>query len=227
MNDYELNNLDYKYAIKYDKRTFINYYISLLKKKHLILFSFFPMNDYNLRTIKISLFWLSFSTYFTINGFFFDDSTMHKIYKDKSKYNFISQISIILYSSLISSTISILFKLLALSENNILSIKVEKQKNFLKKSKEVRQCLFIKLIIYFILGNIFLFFYWFFISCFCVIYINTAIVLIKDTLISFAISMLYPFGINLLPAIFRILALRAKKGNKQCLYNISKYLELF
>ena len=226
MNNYELNNLDYKNAIKNDKRTFFNYYISLLKKKHLILFSFFPINDYNLRSIKISLFWLSFSTYFTINGFFFDDSTMHKIYKDENKYNFISQISIILYSSLISSTISILFKLLSLSENNILSIKVEKQKNFLKKSKEVRKCLFIKLIIYFILGHIFLFFYWFFISCFCVIYINTVIILIKDTLISFAISMLYPFGIYILPAIFRIIALRSQKGNKKCLYIISKYLSL-
>ena len=167
-----MNNLDYINAIKFDKRTFINYYVSLLKRRHLILFSFFPINDYNLSSIKISFFWLSFSTYFTINGFFFDDSTMHQIYKDENKYNFISQISIILYSSLISSTISILFKLLALTEDNLFSIKVEKQKNVLKKSKKVRKFLNIKLIIYFILGHIFLFFYWFFISCFCVIYIN-------------------------------------------------------
>ena len=66
---------------------------------------------------------------------FFDDSTMHKIYKDENKYNFISQISIILYSSLISSTISILFKQLALSEKNILLIKADNSKNVLKKKK--------------------------------------------------------------------------------------------
>ena len=89
MDEYELNNLDYMNAIKFDKRTFINYYVSLLKRRHLILFSFFPINDYNLSSIKISFFWLSFSTYFTINGFFFDDRTMHKIYKDENKYNFI------------------------------------------------------------------------------------------------------------------------------------------
>ena len=158
--------------------------------------------------------------------FFFDDSTMHKIYKDENKYNFISQLSIILYSSLISSTISVLFKQLALSEKNILLIKADNSKNILKKTKVIRKCLFIKLIIYFILGHIFLFFYWFFISCFCVIYINTAIVLIKDTLISFAISMLYPFGINLLPAIFRIISLREQNGDKECLYKFSTYLAL-
>ena len=35
-NDYELNNLSYEEALKLDKRTFFQYYFSLLKKKHLI-----------------------------------------------------------------------------------------------------------------------------------------------------------------------------------------------
>jgi len=71
LNDQELNNLEYQYAIKYDKRTYFQYYWSLLKKKQLILFTFFPNNDYNLVYIKIALFIISFSLYFTINGFFF------------------------------------------------------------------------------------------------------------------------------------------------------------
>ena len=227
LNDYEMNNLEYNDAIKLDKRAFIEYYISLLKKKHLILFAFIPINDYNLNSIKISLFWLSFSSYYATNGLFFDDKTMHIVYKDEKEYNIIIQISIILYSSLISSTLNILLRVLALSEKNILSIKKEKKiKNFLQKSKEVRKSLNIKFIIYFILGHIIVFFFWFFISCFCVIYINTSIILLKDTLISFGISMLYPFGLNLFPAIFRIQALRAKKRNKEYLYLFSKYLAL-
>ena len=79
-----MNNLDYNEAIKIDKRTYFEYYCSLLKRKQLLLFSFFPNNDYNLVELKISLLLLSFSLYFTINGFFFSDETMHKIYKDKS-----------------------------------------------------------------------------------------------------------------------------------------------
>ena len=70
LNDEELNKLEYEYAIIIDKRTYFQYYCSLLKKKHLILFSFYPANDYNLIAVKISLFLLSFSLYFTINGFF-------------------------------------------------------------------------------------------------------------------------------------------------------------
>ena len=69
-------------------------------------------------------------------------------------------------------------------------------------------------------------FFWYFISCFCAVYNNTQIILFKDTLISFALSMLYPFGLNLLPGIFRIPALRSKKKDKKCLYSFSGLLAL-
>ena len=56
LNDFELNTLEYPLAIKMDKRTYLQYYFSLLKIKHLILFTFLPANDYNLKSIKICLF---------------------------------------------------------------------------------------------------------------------------------------------------------------------------
>ena len=59
LNTQELNTLSYSLALIYDKRTYWQYYFSLLKKKQLILFSFIPSNDYNLMTLKISLFLLS------------------------------------------------------------------------------------------------------------------------------------------------------------------------
>ena len=55
-NDYELNSLKYKYALKYDKRTYFQYYFSLLRMKHIIIFTFFTSNDYNSFVIKICLF---------------------------------------------------------------------------------------------------------------------------------------------------------------------------
>ena len=78
-NDYELNTLSYDIALKYDKRKYIEYYFSLLRIKHIIIFTFYTSNDYNSKTIKISLFLFYFSLYYTINALFFNDSTMHKI----------------------------------------------------------------------------------------------------------------------------------------------------
>ena len=40
--DYELNNISYNQALKVDDRTFLQYYLSLLKEKHIIFFTFIP-----------------------------------------------------------------------------------------------------------------------------------------------------------------------------------------
>ena len=90
--DLELNELSYEEALKIDNRTFIQYYLSLLRANHLVIFCFFPQNDYNSQIIKIFLFFFFFSVHFTVNALFFNDDTMHKIYKDEGKFNFIYQI---------------------------------------------------------------------------------------------------------------------------------------
>ena len=84
----------------------------------------------------------------------------------------------------------------------------------------------IKLALFFILSFILMLFFWYFISCFCAVYKNTQIILIKDTLVSFSLSMIYPFGLNLLPGMFRLPALRSKNKNKKCLYKISGLVAL-
>ena len=226
-NDRELNSVTYENALKYDKRSYFQYYISLLLQKHLILFTFFAKNDYNLYTLKIILFLLSFCLYFSINGFFFTDDTMHKIYKDNGVFNLLNNLPQILYSSVASAIITIILKQLSLSEKDILDIKQEKKYNdAFDKSKKILSCLFNKFILFYILSLLFMIFFWYFISCFCAVFSNNQIILIKDTIISFGISMVYPFGLNLLPGIFRISALRTINEDKKCLYKFSLLVAL-
>ena len=221
-NDYEINNLTYEEALKYDKRTYFQFYFSLLKTKQLIIFTFYTKNDYNSRIIKIILFLFSFSLYLTINALFFNDSTIHKIYEDKGSFNFIYQVPNIFYSSIITSIINIIIKYLSLSEKSILELKKE-EKNPTKKKSETINYLKTKFIIFFVLIFIFLIFFWYYLSCFCAIYKNTQIHMIKDSSISFGLSMVYPFLLNLIPGIFRIPSLINKK---ECMYSISKIIQL-
>ena len=227
LNDSELNSLEYQKALELDKRTFSQYYFSLLKKKQLILFSFCPAKDYNLFTIKICLFLTNFSLYLTMNCFFFSDETMHKIYIDNGAYRIIYQLPQIIYTSLISSFAIIILKQLALSENNFLKLKQEK--SFIRLtagSKTIKSLLKIKFLFFFIINSLFLIFFWYFISCFCAVFINTKIILFYDTIISFGLSLLYPFGYYLIPTFFRITALRTKKRDKICLYNTGRIFAL-
>ena len=130
-----------------------------------------------------------------------------------------------MYSSLICSAFNIIVTSLSLSEKNILSLKTT-NKNRKKQISLVLKCLKIKFFFFFLLKFLFLIVFWYYISCFCAVYRNTQIHLIKDTLISFGISMLYPFGLCLFPGIFRIPSLRANKSDKKCLYKFSKILQL-
>ena len=227
LTDEEMNSLDYDIAILVDKRTFCQYYFALLKKDQLIIFTFYTQDDYNLRQIKILLFIVSFSLFFTINAFFFSDSTMDKIYEDNGIFNFVFQLPQILYSSIISSVINIILQKLSISEGEIIDLKKEKDpEKVKKKAKNIKKCLTIKLVIFIILSSILMLFFWYFISCFCAAYKNTQLILIEDTLISFLTSMIYPFGFKLLPSAFRIPALRAHKKDKKCMYTLSRILNI-
>ena len=115
-----------------------------------------------------------------------------------------------------------MLKLLALSEGNIIDYKKNKDKKDLnKRTKELNNKLNIKFILYFIISFIFLLFFWYYLSMFCAIYRNTQYHLIKDTLISFGLSLIYPFAIYLLPGIFRIPALSDRNNKRNWIYNIS------
>ena len=87
-NDYELNSLSYPEALKYDKRSCCDYYMSLIKYKQLFAFTFCSFNDYNSGIIKKFILFLSFALHYTINALFFTDSNMHQIYEDGGDYNF-------------------------------------------------------------------------------------------------------------------------------------------
>ena len=225
-NDYEINTLDYVDALKFDKRTYFQYYLSLLKTKHMILFSFVS-NDYNSLTIKISLFFFSFALYYTVNALFFNDSTMHNILVKQGKYDFKYQLNKIIYSNIISTSINYLITMLSLPEKNVITVKkLINSKNFEENLSKLKKQLLIKFILYYILSFIFLSFFWFYVSCFCIVYKNTQLYLIKDTLISFVLSLTYPFVLYLFPGIFRIPALKDKKKNRECIYKFSKLLQI-
>ena len=166
-NDYELNSLNYNEAIKIDKRTYKEFYMSFLRTKHLFIFTFITKNDYNSFIIKICL-------------FFFGEQSV---------------------------------------------IKIKNQKSDLKEEiPKILKCLKIKFLFFFILSFIFMFLFWFYLSCFCSVYINTQRHIINDTLISFGLTLLYPFLLNLIPGILRMISLNGSNKNRNCLYKISQII---
>ena len=213
-----------KDAIVYDKRNYFSYYIYLIRIKHPVIFAFCPIKDYNSKIIKIDLLILYFSLFYFFNALFFDETTIHKIYVDEGIYNFTYLIPFISYSFILSHILGTIIKYFSLSERNI---GVLKYKYYIKNSfdnvEKVKRCLVIKYICFFISSILFLLFLWYYLSSFGAIYQNTQVYLIKNTIISFGFSLIYPFIINLLVGFFRLYSL--KKHNREFFYKISKVMK--
>jgi len=225
LSEFELNKLPYKKALIYDKRKMSHYYMFLIKIKHPLLFSFCPIKDYNVWIIKLDIFLLLFTIMYANNALFITEKTIHRIYADKGEYIISNYWSSIICSFIISHFIIILIKFVFLSERNLLELKC--QKTYRKASEiidKIRRVIIIKYIFFYILGIIFLLMFWYYLSSFCAVYQNTQIFLIINTFISFGISLLFPFLINLIPSLLRNLSLRSPK--QECLYKISQYIQI-
>ena len=131
--DEEINELSYNLALKYDKRIFCQYYTSLIKTKHNLIFAFSNNNDYNSKIIKIDLFFIGYAIEYIVNALFYNDVTMHKIYKSKGEFDFEYQIPIIVYSALISMVLNTPLNFLSLSNDAIIDFKQDESKNNIKK----------------------------------------------------------------------------------------------
>ena len=224
-NNYELNNMTYKEALLYDKRTFMQYYISLIKTKHPIIFSFCPIKDLNVAIIKACIFFLTLAIYFAFNTIFFDLAVIHKIYEDGGNYNLAFFFPQIFYSFIISYIINIFIKIGVLSERSLLEIKQSSSiKEARHKAKLIKKCLIIKNICYFILSTAFLILFWYYLSSFCAVYQNSQYHLIKNTIVSFCLGLIFPFIINFIPVIFRNIALG--NTNRECIYKASQIFQL-
>ncbi len=200
---YNFDN-DEKKTKKQDKNNFWEIYWSILRMKHIILFTFFVRNDHNIIYIKFARFIFSIATYMALNVFFFEDETMHKIYVDYGKYNFLQQIPQIIYSTIASNLIDIFVCYLILTEKHYYEIQKFK---LISKDKIVSiiNCIKIKIITFFIFTFLMFCFYWYSIACFCSVYENTQIVYIKDSITSFALGLLYPFILYLVPTVYKLI----------------------
>ena len=155
---------------------------------------------------------------------------MSKIYLDYGKYNIIAQIPQALYTTIISEVIDVLLRYLCLTEKDMYRIKkIKNKKNLKDTNKEIckiLRCIKLKFLGYFAFTSAFLAFFWYFVSAFCAVYKNTQIILFKDSFLSLFLSLLYPFGLYIIPTSLRIIALRDSKKSLQCLYNSSDIIPL-
>ena len=226
LDDFELNNLDYEEALMFDKRSFIQMFWSVLKREHILLFTFFFHNDYNLYYAKNARFIFLLATDMAMNVFFFSDETMNKIYLSYGEYDFVQQIPQIIYSKLLSNLIEVFLCFSMLTDKHYYQIKAL-TKSDKKEIFDIIKCARTKLIIFFVFTFLVFLFYWYLVTAFCAVYINTQIIFIKNSLLSYAFGFITTFIIYFFPSLLRYISLRCKCCNLKFMYTLSEIIPIF
>ena len=160
-DDLELNSLDYLVALELDHRKFFRVYWSLIKREHLIIFTFFSWNDYNIFSIKLSKFFFLICTDMALNVFFFSDESMHNVHQSGGKYIFFEQIFQMVISTLVSQLLQIFLNYLTMTDIDYYKIK-SVEKNDIMKAKVflIIRCIKCKIFIFYLFTFLLFLFYW-------------------------------------------------------------------
>ena len=218
-NNYENNNLyikyflyDYSYedALIYENRKFINIFFIFLVLQEKIINTLFFRSPLELQSLRICLLLFIYSCNFSLNTLFYFSDKISIKYKYKGNnlffFTLINNITISLISTVISSVIVFLLKLLPNSRRNI-EILFKKEEKIMKinqnykvgkRKKEnifitigkIIKCLRIKIIIFIIIEFSLMLFFFYFTTAFCEVYKKTQKAWLIDCFYSFIISII-------------------------------------
>ena len=171
LNDIEKDLLSYDEAKTIDERDYYGYYWSLLKYRHLILFTFFSYDDYNFIIIKIIAFFLLLSLNLVYNFIFFFDKVINEIYDNKGKYSIKIQFLNIFICSVIFSLTIVLIRIIITSHKKYIKLKhIDNYEMAQKESYSIHKKLVIRYIIFIAVEGILLLFFWYYITAFCAVF---------------------------------------------------------
>jgi len=229
MDNFELNNLDYKEACEFDKRGCCKTYWSILMREHVVFFTFFVCNDYNLFYVKIERLFLLICTQMTVNGLFFVHESMYKKNMQSEDFTFVQKIPQILFTLVANHIIEVILCYLSMTDTHVYQIKaLPKDEKIGEKVLDIMDCMKRKLTGFFVLTFLLFLFYWYFISAFCAVYQNTQVIFLRDSGISILTSYIEPFIIYGVTALLRIISLaRCCRRRMGCVYKLSDLIPFF
>ena len=181
-------------------------------------------DDYNLLYIKLSRFVFLFAGDMALNVFFFSDDSMHKLYLNCGKYDFILDIPQLIYSTIFSQLIEVFICFLSLTDKYFYEFKkIYKEKISCEIFKMLRIINF-KLFTFYIFTYIFFVFYYYIIYSFCAVYKNTQFIFLKDSIISFCFGLIYSLILYFISSCLRICSIR---WNKKYIFQFGELIPFF
>ena len=198
-----LLNYTFDEAVKYDKRNILRVFYIYLLSKQIIFRTFFQKSPLELFPLKLTLFIFMLSCDLALNAlFYFNDNISKKYHYAKNifLFAFSDNLTIIIYSTLISYFVLTLLSKLSNSSSTIRNIfraeeeKIKIVKNYITK-EETKRNIFnevertlkyfkMKIFILLTIETILILLFWYLVTAFCSVYSSTQTSWLLDTFLS-------------------------------------------
>ena len=218
------DDMEYEEALIENRRKFCKIYKDTLINKHIILNIIFEDDKYKPRTLKYIILILSINLYFVINGLFYSESYIGKLYQINEKEAFFSFITRskerIIYASIVSVIVNFLINFIIINGNKIKSELKKININKIIIKGEISKILFNierSINIFYIINYFIMIISWYYISCFNNVYSNTKIEWIKSSIFIIIIMQIISFIYSLVIALLRFLSIHC---NSEIIYKI-------
>ena len=157
---------------------------------------------------------------------------MHRKYTQGENFTFVQKLPQLLFTLIAAHIIEVILCFLSMTDTHVYEIKElpVKEKKKGQKIMDIISCIQRKLTSFIIFTFILFLFFWYFISAFCAVYQNTQSIFLKDSMISFAISLIDPFIIYCFTSLLRWISLMKicrKICCGRCLYKTSDIIPIF
>ena len=185
----ELNEIEFEKAIIHDKRNICQMFCYNLRQKQMIINTFCEKEELKPFSIKLLVMIFSFSCYSVINGFFYNEEYLSKLYRNEivTILDYINDsIERIIYASLAGGVISFIIGLLLETDKKIdEAIEKGKRNKILIRGEitQIYKCYNIILVLFIVFQFIVMIFFTFYVFSFCYVYPNTIMDWFKSNII--------------------------------------------
>ena len=199
-----LHNYSFDEAIKYDRRNIFRVFYIYLLSKQIIFRTFLQRSPLELFYLRFTLFIFMLSCDLALNALFYFNDNISKKYhyaQNLFLFTFSNNITIIIYSTLISSFLLTFLNKLSNSSDAIRNvfrkeeekiktnkkkyeIKEETKRQILKDVENILKKFKIKILILLIIQTVLILFFWYFVTAFCHVYSSTQASWLLDSFLS-------------------------------------------
>ena len=222
------DDMEYDDAIKLDKRSFCEYLNDSLKEKQIIMETFFYKENIKPMSIKILLLILNINLYFVVNGLFFNETYIIKVYEADENENFLGYIgrsySNFFYSLLVGFFIDVILDLVFIDEKKIKRIFLREKNDLMQlkyeisvNTKSIKNRYVVFIIICFFVAII----SWYYVSCFNCVYPGVKNEWIKSSVTIIFIMQIISVLMRIIESILRSISFECKSEK---IYKVKKYL---